>query len=433
MHRSGTSALTRVLSLLGAALPKNLLGAGVGNETGHWEPKRLVDLHDEMLTEAGSSWDDWRRLDLAAQLPDGRLDHYKQRIRQLIEEEYGNEPLFVIKEPRICRFVPLYREVLAQIDIDVRPILIVRNPLEVAASLAARNEMAPEQSQLYWLRHVLDAEASTRDIPRAFASYEALLADWRTALPPIAAQLRLIWPREPQSVASEIDAFLSSSHRHHTISVGDLNDDPALSRWVKHANTAIMRLLEDPASSLSELDKLGRDFETATALFSPALTAERMAREQLAATYKAEEERLRAEIEAEQLAHELTQREADRVRARNSLLIGVRSKPLSISIEKIGNMGLNWRTKRWAKAIRASGLLDDEFYLKNNPDVATAHIDPAVHYLRFGALEGRQPSRFFDGDSYLVDNRDVALAGTNPLVHFVLHGAREGRKIRSAT
>ena len=46
MHRSGTSAVTRVLSLLGAALPKNLLGAGKGNEEGHWEPSRLVVAHD---------------------------------------------------------------------------------------------------------------------------------------------------------------------------------------------------------------------------------------------------------------------------------------------------------------------------------------------------------------------------------------------------
>ena len=32
MHRSGTSAMTRVISLLGADLPKTLLGEGHGNE-----------------------------------------------------------------------------------------------------------------------------------------------------------------------------------------------------------------------------------------------------------------------------------------------------------------------------------------------------------------------------------------------------------------
>src|SRR5262245_41143141 len=61
MHRSGTSALTRVFSLLGADLPKNLMAAAPSsNETGHWESLDLFVIHDELLTSAGSRWDDWR-------------------------------------------------------------------------------------------------------------------------------------------------------------------------------------------------------------------------------------------------------------------------------------------------------------------------------------------------------------------------------------
>ena len=36
MHRSGTSALTRVLSIAGAKLPASLMDAGKGNNGGHW-------------------------------------------------------------------------------------------------------------------------------------------------------------------------------------------------------------------------------------------------------------------------------------------------------------------------------------------------------------------------------------------------------------
>ena len=50
MHRSGTSALTRVLSLLGADLPENLAPAlPDNNETGFWESVDLMKLHDKML------------------------------------------------------------------------------------------------------------------------------------------------------------------------------------------------------------------------------------------------------------------------------------------------------------------------------------------------------------------------------------------------
>jgi hypothetical protein len=59
MHRSGTSALTRVLSILGAALPRHVMSPGPSNETGHWEPQKLVDFHDEVLAELDSAWHDW--------------------------------------------------------------------------------------------------------------------------------------------------------------------------------------------------------------------------------------------------------------------------------------------------------------------------------------------------------------------------------------
>jgi hypothetical protein len=57
MHRSGTSALTRMVNLLGAALPEDLLPASRGNELGHWEPAKIVELHDKMLESAHSGWD----------------------------------------------------------------------------------------------------------------------------------------------------------------------------------------------------------------------------------------------------------------------------------------------------------------------------------------------------------------------------------------
>ncbi len=172
MHRSGTSALARMLSLLGAELPEHVLGARRGNEAGHWEPERLVQLHDEMLTEAGSRWDDWRRFDPSSLGPE-RLAHYRGEISRLIAEEYGDARLFVLKDPRICRFVPLYEEVLAGMGIAPRFVLTYRNPISVLDSLAARDGMSPSYASLLWLRHVLDAEEATRGKPRVFLTRSA--------------------------------------------------------------------------------------------------------------------------------------------------------------------------------------------------------------------------------------------------------------------
>jgi cellulose synthase/poly-beta-1,6-N-acetylglucosamine synthase-like glycosyltransferase/glycosyltransferase involved in cell wall biosynthesis len=72
-------------------------------------------------------------------------------------------------------------------------------------------------------------------------------------------------------------------------------------------------------------------------------------------------------------------------------------------------------------------LFDAGWYVARNPDVAAEGIDPVLHYLRRGGAEGRDPHPLFDSDWYLERNPDVALAGTNPLVHYLCEGAAQGR------
>jgi len=81
------------------------------------------------------------------------------------------------------------------------------------------------------------------------------------------------------------------------------------------------------------------------------------------------------------------------------------------------------------RLLKKSGLFDEEWYLAEYTDVASAGVvDPVVHYLRYGAAEGRNPSPHFDTRFYLESHPDVAAAGLNPLVHFVKFGREEGRK-----
>src|SRR5918997_1578068 len=188
MHRSGTSALARMLSLLGATLPEHVVGGVRGNEAGPWGPKRLVDLHVEMLGEMGSRWDDWRSFEPAALGPE-RLSHYRHEISRLISEEYGDASPFVLKDPRLCRFVPFYEEVLGGLDVEPRFVLPHRNPVAVLDSLASRDDMSAPFASLVWLRHVLDAEQATRGRPRVFLAYEECLDDWRAAAGKISAGL----------------------------------------------------------------------------------------------------------------------------------------------------------------------------------------------------------------------------------------------------
>jgi glycosyltransferase involved in cell wall biosynthesis/SAM-dependent methyltransferase len=79
-----------------------------------------------------------------------------------------------------------------------------------------------------------------------------------------------------------------------------------------------------------------------------------------------------------------------------------------------------------------SEFFDAEWYLTANPDVRSAGLDPARHYLDFGASEGKKPGPVFDGEEYLASHADVAAAGINPLVHYLRFGRAEGRPLRAA-
>jgi len=213
MHRSGTSALTRVLNLMGAALPKNVVGATEWNAAGHWEPELLGQLHTAMLDECGSRWDDWQKFDFNY-LGKERQKYYKTRMSELIIDQYNQSEIFVIKDPRICRFVDIYQEILSAEKIDVRYIMMLRDPFQVIKSLSERDKLEYGFSARLWLRHVLDAEAATRGLPRSRIWFDDLINDPSAEVTRLTRELRVAWPNESLGGAKAAES-LSPGLIHH--------------------------------------------------------------------------------------------------------------------------------------------------------------------------------------------------------------------------
>lgn len=282
MHRSGTSALTRAISLLGAALPKNMLPPDPDNEKGFWESAPLMALHENMLAEGGSRWDDWRSFD-PNNIATARLQFYHAEIARLIDEEYGSAPLFVLKEPRISRFVPLYAEILERMHIDVRYVLIERNPLAVIGSLAKRNGMTTGFSSLLWLRHELEAEHATRGRPRVFLSYEGMLDDWRKGIERITSALKIDWPLPDLEWHAMLSSHFSEDHQHHAASDSTLFADERIAGWVKDAYAALKSLQENAndAEVMAVLDRVKAEFDAVSPVFGEAIFPEFRAREHI--------------------------------------------------------------------------------------------------------------------------------------------------------
>ncbi|MFI3257990.1 MAG: glycosyltransferase family A protein [Spirochaetales bacterium] len=80
------------------------------------------------------------------------------------------------------------------------------------------------------------------------------------------------------------------------------------------------------------------------------------------------------------------------------------------------------------RIVAKSKYFNAEWYLKQNPDVKNAGVNPVTHYLQNGWKDGRNPSEWFNGNDYLRLNADVKKANINPLLHYEKYGKNENRK-----
>lgn len=303
MHRSGTSALTRVMNLLGYDLPDALIGALDGNEAGHWEPRNIVLYNDRLLSDMQSVWHDFRALPVS-RLGPAELKKADTQIAELIGREYHGADRIILKDLRICRFAPTYLDALEAGGYRVVSVISYRNPAEVVRSLQKRRVNWPEgfgasQAALLWLRHVLDAELATRGLPRVFSAYGKFMADWRAEIDRMATQGGFDFPVPVDEAGPLIDEFLRADLHHERESAKDLAGQPALRGWCHRAHDALglLSVSPDSASAIAMMDRLRAEFDAAELpladLSDSSAATIRETRQHLAAVEETSAERMR--------------------------------------------------------------------------------------------------------------------------------------------
>lgn len=231
MHRSGTSALTRVLSLLGCDTPRTLIAPDGNNEKGYWESDVLRVLNDAVLASGGSDWRDWRAFN-PHWIVTVRAGEFREKALAALASEYGSSRLFVFKDPRACRIVPFWKSVFDAFGAEMKVVIPFRNPLEVIASLVTRDHMPTELAALLWLRHIIDAERDTRGMARLFLNYETFLSEWPAKLEAMQDSLGIYWPRLSVSTRGQISSFLAEGLRHNRFEAEDIGRQSILSNWL---------------------------------------------------------------------------------------------------------------------------------------------------------------------------------------------------------
>lgn len=222
MHRSGTSLVAQLLSDSGLYLgpDRELMPAADANPSGGWENVGLVALNEEILSRLGGGWDfpppapsDWSQPAIAALRPEAE---------DLTRELARHQP-WGWTDPRTCFTLPFWQSVLDQMTV----ILVVRNPLEVAASLRERNGLSLALGLSLWrasYQRVLEAAAGDRLVThfdaclnRPDVEYQRLMA--AAGLEPIPAVSERLPLDEP------------GSRRHHRFTRRDL-DEAAVDRAI---------------------------------------------------------------------------------------------------------------------------------------------------------------------------------------------------------
>ncbi|MDG2049463.1 MAG: hypothetical protein P8M78_04805 [Myxococcota bacterium] len=277
-HRSGTSALTRVLSLRGASLPATLMHATSINPLGFFESLRIFELHERILHELGSSWDDLAPIS-DSWIDSGLGQNFINQMADVVRDEFEESPLFVVKDPRICRLVPFWIAVLEALDVEPLFVLPVRNPLEMAESLRKAESVDQQKALLIWLNSVLTAERACRGSTRSIVEYADLLNDWRSVLEKLSSDLNLSFARTSRKASAEIDAFLSSELRHQVVSPEDLSVRSDVIDWIKLTFEWMRSSAAGKRVATGKIDALRTAFSEAERVFGPVLAQAELARD----------------------------------------------------------------------------------------------------------------------------------------------------------
>lgn len=246
MHRSGTSAITRGLKVLGVELGDRLIAPIANNNMrGFWEDIEINRLNTEMLHAMDS---DWHHL-APIQFHDIEILHkkgYLFRARDLLLQKINNTNVWGFKDPRVAKLLPFWKEVFSLCQIDVHYILTIRNPLSVAQSLSKRDSFDKEKSYLLWLGHIIISLSGTVGKNTIIIDYDRLMQSPDFELRRIAKQFDLkVDPIEMQNYITE---FLDKELRHYVYDINDLLLDDLCPPIVREIYT---ELLEDASDKKS--------------------------------------------------------------------------------------------------------------------------------------------------------------------------------------
>lgn len=224
MHRSGTSALAGALALTGlyAGSDEDFPFADSANPRGYWEHLDVWAIDETLVRMVDRRWQDVTTSDLD-RVPAAARDELAARAGRLVAALDAHGP-WMMKDPRHCLLLRFWLPLLSH----PVAVIVYREPLAVARSVAARDGLTLGEGLALWERYNAGALAESAAIPRVVVAQRDVVER------PVATMQRLVAALTAAGVSGlvapdpdELRARIDPSLVHHRVADGA--PGPALS------------------------------------------------------------------------------------------------------------------------------------------------------------------------------------------------------------
>lgn len=206
MHRSGTSALTGCLNLMGYNVGTQPMGKNPNeNPKGFFEDYNMFRLNEDMLEYMHGKWHIPPNT-ILGDLPH-QLRDFDERAKATLANAFPEEP-WAWKDPRTCLLIPYWLQFIKN------PVFIVnsRSPADIARSLQKRNSFSFDKGIRLWSVYMYCALRAIQHYPVYYVYYNTLFSNDHSALHDLAE-----WLNEPGITVPDdkISEFLDIKLRHN--------------------------------------------------------------------------------------------------------------------------------------------------------------------------------------------------------------------------
>jgi glycosyltransferase involved in cell wall biosynthesis len=220
MHRSGTSLCSHVLSMLGVDMTDKIPGPGStsllpDNPRGHWERWEIVEFHDRILGFFKRGYfTPFHDFPLpVAWWADPRVAGVKREMIDFLDGRMG-KACFGFKDPRTARLMPVWHQIVKELNLAPRIVFCLRNPAQVARSLHARDGLDLDIGEHRWFTYMVDFFRYTNRFAICTVEYERWFDEPSVNLTKLQNFLNLDWPHSDPDLDLAISDIVDYRLRH---------------------------------------------------------------------------------------------------------------------------------------------------------------------------------------------------------------------------